>query len=91
MTEFKTEIKTKNVQDWSYETDVMTGTCLIAKDKMEIKFVFIQAGNEFYDVLKIDSEISKALKEPVTVEGMAESLIGTGDMFSARFGCRWPL
>lgn len=72
----KPEVITKNKQQWSYETDEKYGICIIAKDKMTIKFRFECTGSEFYDVLKIDAVIDEKLKEPVSVEGMADYLIG---------------
>ena len=60
--------------DWSYETDEFKGTCIIAKDEMQIKFVFYTTGKNFVDVLKIDEIIDELLREPVSVESMAQSL-----------------
>lgn len=69
------EITTINRQKWTYETDEKTGICIIAKDAMQIKFVFeCRATNKFFDVLKIDKVIEDKLKEPVSVEGMADYL-----------------
>ena len=68
------EIKTEFPQNWKYETDLMDGICIIAKDKMQIKFVFECFSDKFYDVLKIDKEIKALLETPVSVEGMADSL-----------------
>ena len=69
-----TEIKTEHTQHWCYETDDFKGVCVIAEDDMTIKFRFEQVGDQFYDVLKIDEQINKALSVPVSVEGMADHL-----------------
>ena len=66
------EVHTKNLQEWKFETDEFFGRCVIANDEMKIKFVFECKSNLFYDVLKIESAIREKLKEPVSVEGMAD-------------------
>lgn len=68
------EVETNHEQLWVYETDEKKGVCVIADDDMQIKFRFESDGTKFYDVLKIDAEIEKALREPVSVEGMADHL-----------------
>jgi hypothetical protein len=68
------EITTEHRQNWKYETDEFSGTCIIAKDDMTIKFVFEHYGNKFFDVIKIDEQIDKLLLEPVSVEGIADDL-----------------
>ena len=71
------EIRTETRQDWTYETDEKEGICIIAKDKMKIKFTFeAEHTNLFFDVLKIDEVIAEKLEEPVSVEGMADYLHG---------------
>jgi hypothetical protein len=70
----KTEVITENVQKWKYETDEFDGICVIAKDKMRIKFIFESCGKEFFDVLKINQVIETGLKNPVSVEFMADFL-----------------
>lgn len=72
------KITTKHKQNWQYETDEKEGICIIAKDKMVIKFHFEQENsNAFYDVLEIDAVIDGALKDPVSVEGMVDYLSDT--------------
>lgn len=68
------EVKTQKRMNWIYETDEMDGVCIIAKDAMKIKFKFHSYSNEFHDVLKINQVIQEKLKEPVSVEGMADFL-----------------
>jgi hypothetical protein len=70
----KTEVITENVQKWKYETDEFDGICVIAKDKMRIKFIFESCGKEFFDVLKINQVIETGLRNPVSVEFMADFL-----------------
>ena len=68
------EVTTNRTLDWKYETDEKTGICVIAKDKMTIKFRFECTGDKFFDVLKIDEVIDALLKKPVSVEGIVVDL-----------------
>ena len=67
-------VVTKNKMTWRFDTLKYQATCAIAKEACEVSAVIIAYGDTFPDVCEIERRMAELTREPLTAEGLCDSL-----------------